>query len=495
MRPLHWSRLPDVKVAGTIWLDADMPSEETAAGLDIEGVEAVFGITDTRGRGTSAENVETRGRAGSVGSKARKEQVQLIDTKRSNNISIALARIRMTDETIKAAVLDPVKHPLSPEQVSALLPVLPTAEELEAIREYTGDTESLGRVEKFFLTLSDIERLGPRLQALQATQMFAPQWETLFNEFKTVQTAAEQLRTSAAFKAVLSRALALGNYLNGSSARGGAYGFKLADLGKLVQVKSADATTTLLHYLARTHVERSPNAIEDLKVELNALSEAKDIPLTEKKGEVGKLASSLQLAQAQLAICEQTSDALAPLLAEFCGGAKEWLTQLQHESTAAEEMVKGLASWLAEKPNASTEDIFRPIADFVKALEKAQQDNVRDAEAERRKQVAAAAAAAGPPGKWSKAISASRLPAPPPGIGDKSMMTEIALKMAQRAERAAMATGSQKEELEARQKTLLGAASAKGAATAKMDGSLGANLVDAASTGAFYAQRRAGQNQ
>jgi hypothetical protein len=38
---------------------------------------------------------------------------------------------------------------------------------------------------------------------------------------------------------VLRQVLRLGNYLNGDSARGGAYGFKLTDLAKLVQVKSA----------------------------------------------------------------------------------------------------------------------------------------------------------------------------------------------------------------------------------------------------------------
>jgi len=47
------------------------------------------------------------------------------------------------------------------------------------------------------------------------------------------------VRQSKALKTVLRQVLRLGNYLNGDSARGGAYGFKLTDLAKLVQVKSA----------------------------------------------------------------------------------------------------------------------------------------------------------------------------------------------------------------------------------------------------------------
>ena len=292
MRPLHWSKVPDAKVAGTLWLEDAM--EESKAAVDAADLEVIFGLAETRGR-SATKDVE-RERSGSVEGKAKtkKEQVQLVDNKRSNNISIALARIRLSDEQMRAAVVDPVSHPLTPEQVSAILPALPTAEELEMVKEYTGDVDSLGRVEKFFLVLSDVERLGPRLQALQATQQFAPQWESLADEFKTVLIAVDQVRSSEALKAILRQVLRLGNYLNGTSARGGAYGFKLADLSKLVNVKSADSKTTLLHYLARLLTEGG-SLIDDVKSELNALPEAKDIPLSEKRGELAKLSSQVAL--------------------------------------------------------------------------------------------------------------------------------------------------------------------------------------------------------
>ena len=65
-------------------------------------------------------------------------------------------------------------------------------------------------------------------------------------------TAAEQLMSSAALKAVLLKVLALGNYLNGTSARGGAYGFKLSDLPKLVQARRRQRQ--------RQRLPRSPRA-------------------------------------------------------------------------------------------------------------------------------------------------------------------------------------------------------------------------------------------
>jgi hypothetical protein len=45
-----------------------------------------------------------------------------------------------------------------------MLGSLPTAEELEVLKEYTGEPEALGRVERYFYTLRDVKRLEPRLQ-------------------------------------------------------------------------------------------------------------------------------------------------------------------------------------------------------------------------------------------------------------------------------------------------------------------------------------------
>ena len=102
MRPFHWAKIPDAKSVGTIWLEEDMDVDDKEEKFDADELEAVFSLaqklTSTAG-----------GACATVASKmAKKEQVQLIDMKRSNNIGIALARIRLDDEAIKAAVLDPV---------------------------------------------------------------------------------------------------------------------------------------------------------------------------------------------------------------------------------------------------------------------------------------------------------------------------------------------------------------------------------------------------
>ena len=154
-----------------------------------------------------------------------------------------------------------------------------------------------------------------------------------------------------------------------------------------------------------------------------------------------------------------------------------------------EARLKELASWLAEKPSASTAELFVPLAELVKALEKAHLDNARDAEAEKRKQQAAAAPAG--PKKYGGRPGGMPLPGMGGAAPSNNMMLEMQLKMAQRAEKASFATGAAKSEIEQRQKQLIAQGQQVTRSSNKLDGGVGAELADGSKTGALFAQRRA----
>jgi len=176
------------------------------------------------------------------------------------------------------------------------------------------------------------------------------------------------------------------------------------------QVKSADAKTTLLHYLATL---LTTTLIDELKGELNSLPDAKEISLSDKKSELAKLVASVEQAQQQLDLGKKEGDPMTPLLAEFLETSTKRLDELKKECADAEGAMKQLAQWLAEKPTATTEELFRPLDEFVKALDKALQDNVREAEAEKRKAAAAEGAGQG----WRKAAASATAAGKPPNMG------------------------------------------------------------------------------
>lgn len=66
----------------------------------------------------------------------------------------------------------------------------------------------------------------------------------------------------------------LGNFLNASGRGGGAFGFHITSINKLVDTKSANATNkTLLHFLAKTVPQAAPDT-EGFLDELAKPSEA-----------------------------------------------------------------------------------------------------------------------------------------------------------------------------------------------------------------------------
>ena len=114
--------------------------------------------------------------------------------------------------------------------------------------------------------LSQIRSPAMRLRSINITLQFDERIDRLSTHVAAVRDACNQVRSSTQFRQIMSYILRIGNYLNCLSTRGGAYGFKLADLEKLRQVRSADLSTSLLHYVAKSPLVGGTSGIKDLKM-------------------------------------------------------------------------------------------------------------------------------------------------------------------------------------------------------------------------------------
>ena len=90
------------------------------------------------------------------------------------------------------------------------------------------------------------------------TFTFTDSLEEVRESQRNVQAALVALQKSNHFRSVVTIVLAIGNYLNGSTKKGGAHGFSLKDLEKLLQVKTTDNKGTLMHYLANFLTSKKP---------------------------------------------------------------------------------------------------------------------------------------------------------------------------------------------------------------------------------------------
>lgn len=186
--------------------------------------------------------------------------VCLIDPKRANAVANILANFGMmhiSQETLLLALLNGDATKLDNPRMEIGLVIglvqnaMPLPEELEVIDAYDGPREQLRDVEQWLLLVKErIPKFDARAKCLATRAMFSEAAKDHREVIESVRNAAKQIRASEALLKVLQETLAVGNYLNGTSRQGGAWGFKLSALNDLSNTKSVDGKKTLLHYLA-----------------------------------------------------------------------------------------------------------------------------------------------------------------------------------------------------------------------------------------------------
>ncbi|CAK4617136.1 hypothetical protein AeMF1_012017 [Aphanomyces euteiches] len=289
LRSLYWTQLPDAAMEGSVWLQMD----ESKLGLDLAILEKEY-VQDTKKPSTEGQTQQQSPLSPPESAKAKPKVVHLVDGKRQQNCSIALSRFRMTPKDIRQAIVLLDEKILTLERIQSLAAMVPTGDEMELVKTYEGDVALLGETEKFFLAISDVPRLAERLKAMESSCMFSQRYDDVKTKLKLLDQAYLDLKNSDKLISVLEVILAVGNYLNGGTPRGGAYGFKLDILPKLVQVKSTASGThpTLLHCIADFVMTRVPFA-SDFYDSLNSLNNVATISFTLLQSDFGVIEASL----------------------------------------------------------------------------------------------------------------------------------------------------------------------------------------------------------
>ncbi|KDO28723.1 hypothetical protein SPRG_05684 [Saprolegnia parasitica CBS 223.65] len=319
-------------------------------------------------------------------------RVALIDAKRANNLGIMLARFRLPYPEIKRAVLEIDRDVLTTEKIAALIQFAPEGEELETVKAYTGEVKLLGDAEQYYLEISTVPRYATRLQAVLATWQFDANVEEQRRLIESVNATCAALKANEAIPEILKLVLALGNTLNEGTPRGGAQGFKLSILLKLVQVKAADNSMTLLNYLAIVLRKKNPEWLT-FTDQLEALNEASRVTLQVlKAGEAAiKKASSTVVSELELhaklpsiAENDKFQDAIAPFAEKSVATSAKVVEEFEAMMTTFNECVQ----WFGEDPEAAgcgPDSFFSIFVSFGQMLAAADRDNERKRIAEEKR--------------------------------------------------------------------------------------------------------------
>ena len=309
------------------------------------------------------------------GQKKKPSVVSLLDMKRSQNISIAISQFRMPNEKLVAALLSMDEKVFDAEKLVAFEKCVPTQEEVEMISSFD-EPETLGTAEKFVLAVHKIPRLGPRTKTWGYKQTFDARYEELEPPIAAAMKACKQVQSSDKFKDLLALVLAVGNYLNGGSVRGAAYGFKLDALSKLADTKSNDPSLSLLHFLIMQAEKMGDKGPLNVSEELSAAKAASAVVLSQLQADVGQLAGGMRVVEGQVNAFKDTpGDKYKIVMEPWLSKHKALVGKMEEEVKALQANYASLIVLYGEDPKSMPmETFFGLLSKFMQIWDKGRQD-------------------------------------------------------------------------------------------------------------------------
>ncbi|XP_006801490.1 FH1/FH2 domain-containing protein 3 isoform X2 [Neolamprologus brichardi] len=198
----------------------------------------------------------------------KRQEIIVLDSKRSNAINIGLT-VLPPPRTIKTAILNFDEYALNKEGIEKILTMIPTEEEKQKIQEaqLVNPAIPLGSAEQFLLTLSSITELSARLQLWAFKMDYEIIEKEVAEPLQDLKEGMDQLEKNKTLRHILTTLLAIGNFLNGSNAKG----FELNYLEKVPEVKDTVHKQSLLHHACSIVVEKFPDST-DLYSEIGAVT-------------------------------------------------------------------------------------------------------------------------------------------------------------------------------------------------------------------------------
>ncbi|KAI1788457.1 hypothetical protein LXA43DRAFT_1159295 [Ganoderma leucocontextum] len=266
--------------------------------------------------------------------------------------------------------------------LSELKRVLPNPEQIGKLNVYrNADPEELASLhpsDRLMVQLLKINRLAPRIEGMLYKCVFDETWGLLDDSARKLSQAGKALLDAKHLKELLSLILLIGNYMNGTGIKGGAFGFRVSSINKLVDTKSLH-NTTLLHFLERTVAKHFPD-MEAFLDELAAPAEAYRVNLLEVRKSLSELREGLKNIRKELTdnFSEMDiNDKYGKKMWSFIGKATSQLEDLiddvNHANNTFSEVVKYYGE---DEKNINSAEFYGIFKTFVTSYKKCRADNL-----------------------------------------------------------------------------------------------------------------------
>ncbi|TKR88608.1 hypothetical protein L596_012820 [Steinernema carpocapsae] len=297
LRTLNWNVLPLNKIKTTIW--EKMDDEKVYKNLDLEELAENF----VAGKGHKDNDTESI--YGTLQRKMRTDTlVSVIDSQRSQNCTIMLSKLKLTNKEIRTAMLTmDEKGKIPKDMIEQMLKYVPTRDEMTLLKEAVEKYKSpavLAIADRFLLEVGQIPRYEQRLKCLHIMRTYKERVEELLPCINSVTKASTSVSSNKKLKQLFAIILAIGNYLNYGKKAGNASGFAVTSLNAVAGVKNAvRCDRNLMHYVVGLVDQKYPELLR-MQREMSGVFEAARCSRPEMEQELRLIEASLRVVFTEL---------------------------------------------------------------------------------------------------------------------------------------------------------------------------------------------------
>ncbi|XP_007910263.1 formin-H [Callorhinchus milii] len=357
---LHWEVVAPEKIPKSIWGH----SNSTKVQLNSVRLLDQFAIQDTIALKIIVNDFSPH-------------QQILLNQKVAHNFNIFLKSfpVKATELNGKLLILQEENGGLTDEHITSLSRYVPTPDDVEKYKSYSGRHSDLHIVDQYMMTMCHITYLRQRLDLIVTVRELPVSMRNLQPLLNHKIKACSQLLESRMFVSVLGHLLAIGNFLNENARKEKIKGFRLSSLTKLVEIRGKDRTFTVLHALIEQIMLQEPA----LTTFTQELTEFEAVPGASIKGliaEVDVLKNQLEKINQYKKIFKSKNKVNADR--EFYKELKSLIQKYEAEliqlSKQCDEMKKLYSDVLVkfgEPQNQDSQEMFGWISSFVNDFSKA----------------------------------------------------------------------------------------------------------------------------
>ncbi|KAG1310055.1 hypothetical protein G6F64_004841 [Rhizopus arrhizus] len=376
-RAIQWTKLQGNAVGRTVWGSNDVDE------LALEDEMDTLGIFDSIESMFAQKVVQAKKRV----VQEEKKEIRILDQKKGYNINIAiLSRLKsLSMEQMAKEFLAVNDKILTENFLVNLQQYAPTPEEQGRLSVFVKsaseeELEQLSAPDAFCVEMMKIDRYKERIDNMLFRATFAERQQSLSKHMAAVLNASISLKDSSSFKELLKLILVLGNFMNGSTFQGGAFGIRIASINKLVDTKGTEGSVTLLHFLVDSVESKFPR----LHGFLDDLQECGDaFTLQDLVKEYNEIRVGLQKLIQELDNHYEEDyeapegDNYADMMKKFRDEAIEKFEELEVRYTSMDVAYRDVVTYFGENPDQMKPDEFFSIfKTFTSSWERAMSDNV-----------------------------------------------------------------------------------------------------------------------